>query len=131
MHGYEIIRTLGERSHGCWRPSAGSVYPILQLLTDQGFVTVSDEDGKKIYAITPAGREHAAKEKPAMPWEHDGSHFSYQHIQHILPQIHGLKQSIKKIMIAGTPADIDAVTAIIKQASVEIETIAKKLDTND
>ncbi len=30
-HGYEIIRALEDRFHGFYVPSAGSVYPTLQL----------------------------------------------------------------------------------------------------
>ena len=38
MHGYEMIQELQERSGGVWRPSAGSIYPTLQLLEDEGLV---------------------------------------------------------------------------------------------
>lgn len=54
-HGYEIIKALEERMHGCYTPSAGSVYPTLQLLEDQGYVRIVEEDGKKVYHITPEG----------------------------------------------------------------------------
>jgi DNA-binding PadR family transcriptional regulator len=54
-HGYEIIKALEERLHGCYTPSAGSVYPTLQLLEDQGFVRIVEQDGKKVYHITPEG----------------------------------------------------------------------------
>jgi DNA-binding PadR family transcriptional regulator len=54
-HGYEIIKALEERMHGCYTPSAGSVYPTLQMLEDQGFVRIVEEDGKKVYHITPEG----------------------------------------------------------------------------
>ena len=55
-HGYEIIRRLEERFHGFYSPSAGSVYPTLQLLEDMGYVTVLDRDGKKVYTITDEGK---------------------------------------------------------------------------
>ncbi len=55
-HGYEIMRALEERSHGLYSPSAGSVYPTLQLLEDMGYVSSNQQDGKKIYAITDGGR---------------------------------------------------------------------------
>ena len=42
MHGYEIISELEEKSFGYWWPSAGSIYPNLQLLEEQGFVTVTN-----------------------------------------------------------------------------------------
>jgi len=60
MHGYEIIRTLEERSGGRWRPSPGSVYPTLQLLADEGLVTAADVDGRRVYSLTDDGR--AARE---------------------------------------------------------------------
>ncbi|MHB8104864.1 MAG: PadR family transcriptional regulator [Dehalococcoidales bacterium] len=55
-HGYEIIRDMEELFHGCYTPSAGSVYPTLQMLDDMGYVSVSEHDGKKVYTITDAGK---------------------------------------------------------------------------
>jgi len=54
-HGYEIIKALEERFAGCYSPSAGTVYPTLQLLEDQGYVRAVEEDGKKVYHLTPEG----------------------------------------------------------------------------
>lgn len=54
-HGYEVIKDLEERLHGCYTPSAGTVYPTLQLLEDQGYVRAVEQDGKKVYHITPEG----------------------------------------------------------------------------
>ena len=59
-HGYEIIRALEERSRGLYSPSPGSIYPTLQLLQDRGYVTVVEQEGKKVYTITPAGSAHLA-----------------------------------------------------------------------
>jgi DNA-binding PadR family transcriptional regulator len=71
MHGYEIISHLEEKSHGMWRPSAGSVYPNLQLLEEQDLVTSKSEDGKKIYSLTDTGKEAAVKaeESHKAHWE--------------------------------------------------------------
>ena len=66
MHGYQIIQQIEERSGGAWKPSPGSVYPTLQLLTDEGIVDVEEESGRKTYSLTEAGRAEAA-DKPA-PW---------------------------------------------------------------
>lgn len=54
-HGYDVIKGLEERMAGCYTPSAGTVYPTLQLLEDQGYVRVVEADGKKVYHITPEG----------------------------------------------------------------------------
>lgn len=58
MHGYEVMRALEEESGGWYKASAGSVYPTLQMLEDQGFVSAQVEDGKKVYSITDAGLKH-------------------------------------------------------------------------
>src|SRR5690606_36243181 len=42
MHGYQIIQQIEERSGGSWKPSPGSVYPTLQLLTDEGLIDVEE-----------------------------------------------------------------------------------------
>jgi DNA-binding PadR family transcriptional regulator len=68
MHGYQIIQELAERTEGVWRPSPGSVYPTLQQLEDEELVApTASETGKRVYALTDAGREAAAAH-PA-PWE--------------------------------------------------------------
>jgi DNA-binding PadR family transcriptional regulator len=56
MHGYEVMKALEERTHGCYKPSAGTVYPTLQWLEDEGLVAAKDVEGKKVYEITAAGR---------------------------------------------------------------------------
>ena len=57
MHGYEVMRALEEESCGCYTASAGSVYPTLQMLEDQGYVVCEEKEGKKVYSITDEGRE--------------------------------------------------------------------------
>jgi DNA-binding PadR family transcriptional regulator len=66
MHGYEIIQLLEAQSGGRWRPSAGSVYPTLQQLADEGLVTSEEVDGRRTYTLTEAGRQAAAA-APAPP----------------------------------------------------------------
>lgn len=70
MHGYQIIQEIEERSGGAWKPSPGSVYPTLQLLSDEGFIRVEESGGRKTYALTEDGQAEAdaAAEKGA-PWE--------------------------------------------------------------
>ena len=70
MHGYEVIRDLEERSGGRWRPSPGSIYPTLQLLEDEGLVKGKDDDGRRVFEITKAGRDALAKRgNDVAPWE--------------------------------------------------------------
>ena len=70
-HGYDIMSRLEEKSGGAWRPSAGSVYPTLQQLEDEGLATSAETDGKRVYTITAAGAEEATRrvaEAGAEPW---------------------------------------------------------------
>ncbi|MFD8301282.1 helix-turn-helix transcriptional regulator [Streptomyces sp. NPDC059690] len=59
-HGYEVIRLLEERFQGLYAPSAGTVYPRLAKLEAEGLVTHTTEGGRKVYAITDAGRAELA-----------------------------------------------------------------------
>jgi DNA-binding PadR family transcriptional regulator len=56
MHGYELMKRLEERSGGIYRASAGTVYPTLQQLEDEGLIAADTQDGRKIYRVTDAGR---------------------------------------------------------------------------
>ena len=55
-HGYEVMKELEDQLHGCYSPSAGTVYPTLQWLEDEGLVVAKDVEGKKVYEITDVGR---------------------------------------------------------------------------
>jgi DNA-binding PadR family transcriptional regulator len=70
MHGYQIIQELSARSGGAWSPSAGSVYPTLQLLADEGLVVAEEANGKKVFSLTEAGIAAVAEtaDQPA-PWD--------------------------------------------------------------
>ncbi len=54
-HGYEVIQDLEARFGGLYTPSAGTVYPRLSKLEDEGLVARSDEGRKATYRITEAG----------------------------------------------------------------------------
>ena len=68
MHGYQIIQELAERSGGAWTPSAGSVYPTLQLLEDQGQVVSEQIDGKRVFTLTEEGKTRADALPDKQPW---------------------------------------------------------------
>lgn len=56
MHGYQMMKALEEQSGGHYVPSAGSIYPTLQMLEERSFVSIQEEEGgKKVYSITEQG----------------------------------------------------------------------------
>ncbi|HEX9582691.1 MAG TPA: PadR family transcriptional regulator [Gemmatimonadales bacterium] len=63
MHGYEVMKALEEHTHGCYKPSPGTVYPTLQWLEDEGLVQSAEVDGKKVYSVTEAGRKFLDEHK--------------------------------------------------------------------
>ncbi len=61
-HGYAIMRELEARSQGYFTMTAALLYPTLHQMEKDGLVQSMWEDGngarrRKVYAITPAGRE--------------------------------------------------------------------------
>ena len=72
-YGYELIKNIEERTGGAYAPSPGVVYPLLTMLEEMGFVTLSAEDGgKKLYAITDDGKAELEKNKETL--EHIKAH---------------------------------------------------------
>ncbi|TMB66769.1 MAG: PadR family transcriptional regulator [Chloroflexi bacterium] len=63
-HGYELIKALEERFGGFYAPSPGAVYPTLQMLEDMGYVSSVQQDGRKTYSITDAGRAFMTERQP-------------------------------------------------------------------
>jgi DNA-binding PadR family transcriptional regulator len=55
-HGYELIRLLEDRFMGLYTPSAGTIYPRLSALEDDGLVEHEVVDGRKVYRLTAAGQ---------------------------------------------------------------------------
>ncbi|BCU69326.1 PadR family transcriptional regulator [Stygiolobus caldivivus] len=55
MYVYEIIKHIESKTNGIYKPSPGSVYPVLRTLIKQGLITVEEKEGKKIYSITEEG----------------------------------------------------------------------------
>ena len=71
-HGYELIQALSERFGGTYSPSAGTIYPRLSKLEEEGLVTKSSDGRKTVYEITDAGRaELAARQDELTAIEND------------------------------------------------------------
>lgn len=65
-HGYELIQALTERFGGTYSPSAGTIYPRLAKLEEEGLVTKAAEGRKTVYAITDAGRAELEARRPEL-----------------------------------------------------------------
>ncbi len=65
-HGYELMKELEERTGGFYRASAGTVYPTLQQLEDEGLVVSEQQNGKRVYRLTEAGVDELRRESDAV-----------------------------------------------------------------
>jgi DNA-binding PadR family transcriptional regulator len=68
-HGYDIMQALSDRTGGTYTPSAGTVYPRLAKLEEEGLVTKT-VDGRK--TITDAGRAEVASRADDLKSIEDG-----------------------------------------------------------
>lgn len=131
MHGYQIIREIDERSGGSWKPSAGSVYPTLQLLADEGLIVASEDNGRKTYSLTEAGREVAAEEADSAPWGGDasadgsgGSGSGAEQGFGALPKAGvELAQAAAQVHRSGSPEQIQQAITVIDEARKRLYTI--------
>ncbi|WP_375399526.1 PadR family transcriptional regulator [uncultured Amnibacterium sp.] len=126
MNGYQIVRTLEERGRGAQvadgvRPSAGAVYPTLQLLADEGLATAAEEDGKKIYTLTASGRVAAQAAQNRAPSEVAGR----------MPERRGaiarsgaqLAQAVALVAQSGTAQQVADTAAVLDEARRNIHSI--------
>lgn len=64
-HGYELIKSLEDHSHGLYVPSPGAIYPALTYLEEIGYASLEMEGTKKRYSLTEVGRNHYAQNRDA------------------------------------------------------------------
>jgi DNA-binding PadR family transcriptional regulator len=131
-HGYEIIRALEERFHGFYSPSAGSIYPTLQLLEDMSYVKSSEQDGKKVYTITEEGKSFLKEREETMDkirdqmrnWCGGGDREEFREAMHnTMHEFHDLAHLIRKKAHKVDPGKLSKIKEVITRAAREIEVI--------
>ncbi len=112
-HGYELMRRLEEQAGGRWRPSPGSVYPLLQLLEDEGFAQGADQDGRRVYELTEAGRAKA--DAGLLRDLADGPPAAAAHLG-LRAEVQRLHAAARQVGTAGEAAQVEQAVAIVKNA---------------
>jgi DNA-binding PadR family transcriptional regulator len=117
MHGYQIIQQIDERTGGSWKPSAGSVYPTLQLLADEGLIKAEEANGRKTYSLTEAGivEAEAAAERGA-PWESTGHHRETPGMTALPKAGFDLAQAAAQVARSGSSAQVQEAVAVLEDA---------------
>jgi DNA-binding PadR family transcriptional regulator len=127
-HGYEVIQHIEERAAGTYRPSPGVIYPTLQMLEELGHANVVDQEGRKAYAITDAGRAELEKNQRSVddfygrveeePWEAYAEDFA-EVMRRLARLMKTFKHAARHSRI--TPETLRAVGKIIDDAMTRIE----------
>jgi len=114
-NGYQIIQEIGERTQGVWRPSAGSVYPALQQLEDEGLITpAAGEDRRRNYTLTDDGRAYVEAHADELRSSWDAVTGS---IDDEVVQMHNLSRqaamAVVQVAQAGSPAQVQQASKIL------------------
>ncbi|WP_158558305.1 PadR family transcriptional regulator [Spongiactinospora gelatinilytica] len=129
-HGYQVMNRLAERFNGTYEPSAGSIYPTLQMLEDEGLVRVEAGDGRKVYHATDAGREAAAEHGDEIErmWSRAASRSEWgmfrepEAAEIIGPALRLVKSAVKTLVHAhGDPRVVEQIQAVFVEARTRIE----------
>jgi DNA-binding PadR family transcriptional regulator len=112
-HGYELMRRLEEQTGGRWRPSPGSVYPLLQLLEDEGLITGTDQDGRRVYELTETGRAQA--DQSLLGDLAAGPDAATAHLD-LRAEVQRLHGAARQVGTAGDAAQVEQAVAIVKNA---------------
>jgi len=124
-HGYQLMKEMNERSGGIYNASAGSVYPTLQQLEDEGLIVAETQGGRRVYRLTPEGRAELDKDPDAVReiWERaeeceDWGQYMTPESFVLLKQMGPL---IKSSMRAARHGDSRRVIDILERARHEID----------
>jgi DNA-binding PadR family transcriptional regulator len=136
-HGYDIIRALEDRMRGYYRPSPGSVYPTLQMLEDLGYVSSSQQEGKKVYTITDEGRRYLEEQKSTVDDIRERIAAGWEAAQRpeVSDLMHELQQLGRALFRHGTrgalhdPERLKRLRDILARARAEVEAVGDERPT--
>lgn len=127
-YGYEIIRALEEQSHGFYKPSAGVVYPTLQMLEEMGYASSTERDGKKVYTITAEGNQFLVERRDSADEvrSHMRHHWNPKNIGpvgEIMGEVAKFGKSVWPRIRNAEPEQLQRISEIISRTRREIEAI--------
>lgn len=126
-HGYELIRRIADMFHGHYTPSPGAIYPTLTMLEEQGLLQVEQEHGgRKLYAVTAAGRRfladnHDAVDAMTLRARHAARTAAKMALPPAVRQaMHAVKHALMTRGTAWNAAEARRVAALLERAAGEI-----------
>jgi DNA-binding PadR family transcriptional regulator len=115
MHGYQLMQAIADRSGGRWTPSPGAIYPTISQLEDEGLVTVTAEAGRRLAALTDAGREYIEQHRDTAPDPFAGfpGAGTNADLRDLLGQLHS---AVRQVLHTGTEGQMAAAATILTEA---------------
>jgi DNA-binding PadR family transcriptional regulator len=149
MSGSELMEKIEKDTQGAWRPSPGSIYPLLTWMQEKGLIKPlpKDESGIKRYELTDEGRKLMERreireklvEKTALfPLMIPPPHLPFMKGPPPLGMIEELHMPIRKLFSAfrgfmilskGKPCKdiVEEVGKILEEAADKIEAVNKRV----
>ncbi len=129
-YGYDIIRSLEEKSHGFYTPSPGVVYPTLQMMEEMGYATSQERDGKKVYTITDAGLRFLAERRDTANevrrhMKHHWNPDNIAAVRELMNELSGFRRVLGPRLRKADAEDLQKVREVVVKARREIEEILK------
>ena len=144
MSGVEIVEEI-EKQTGSWKPSSGSIYPLLSLLHQKGFTKElpDDEIGIKRYSFTDEGKKFFEKQKlfgreflkkieflvpmlVGFDLKDDDKRFhgSKEYAKNLMKSFFFLRKNVDKL----SDDDVEELIEVMKDSSIRLEKIIRRLE---
>ena len=144
MSGSELMEIIEMRAGGFWKPSPGSIYPLLAWLQDSGYVKeLPTENGMKRYELTESGKLLLDEQKGIMRKFRETMGFPQTPFRSFFTQLPPEKAAtIRETMHRAAKAmfeltgalhdnfsgqELDEAVSVINEASKKLEDITKKI----
>jgi DNA-binding PadR family transcriptional regulator len=128
-NGYQIIQEIAERTQGVWRPSAGSVYPALQQLEDEGLISPEGEGRRRMYTLTDEGRAYAEAHADELSRSWDAAGRADESALELGDMIRQVMMAVMEVRRAGSASQLAEARRVLAETRRSMYRILAEDDT--
>lgn len=114
-NGVELMDAIEKMTQGWWRPSPGSIYPMLDHLVEEGLVKKL-QDGR--YELTEAAQDE-------MEWSFGPSYRKPRNVQGMLSELNGFASYIEELS-ESDPKEVEPYLGQIGKLAERLASLARK-----
>ena len=145
MSGSELMDQIEKHTGGTWKPSPGSIYPLLAWLQDNSYIKeMPTENGLKRYELTQSGKDLLEEQAKIRDKFTENSGFManpfFDRFFSNIPEEKSkqIRQSMKRLFMASikmakalrenySEKDLDEALKVLDEASTKLEAIRTKM----